>query len=118
MQNKTGFGRLLSASIFSWQGFRATYRTEESFRQECWVGCVLIPLSFYLADSPVEWLLLILTYLNVLLMEMVNTAVEAAIDRFGEEIHPLAGKAKDAGSAVVMLAIIMAVLAWGTMIIF
>ncbi len=112
-KNKTGFGRLLSASIFSWYGFRDTYKTEEGFRQECWVGCILIPLSFFVADSTIEWILLILSYLNVLLMEIVNSSMEATVDRCGLEIHPLAKKAKDAGSAAVMLAIIMAVIAWG-----
>ncbi|PID63501.1 MAG: diacylglycerol kinase [Gammaproteobacteria bacterium] len=116
MKNKTGLGRWWSASIFSWQGFRDTYKTEEGFRQETWVGMVLIPLSFFVADSVIEWLLLVLTYLTILLAEMLNTAMEATVNRFGTEWNELTGKAKDAGSAAVMIAIIMTVITWGAIL--
>lgn len=116
--NHTGLRRLVSASVFSWQGFRDTYKTEESFRQECWVGCVLIPLSFFVADTAVEWILLMVSYLLIPYTEILNTSIEAVVDRFGGEIHELSGKAKDAGSSAVFLAIVIAVITWGGILIF
>ncbi len=110
--NNTGLRRILNASKFSWQGLRATYRSEAAFRQECYVGVLALPLSFFIADNVVEWVLLITSFLLVLLTEIINSAIEATVDRFGSERHELAGKAKDAGSAAVAVAIAIAVLTW------
>ncbi len=110
--NNTGLRRILNASKFSWQGLRATYRSEAAFRQECYVGVLALPLSFLLADSVVEWVLLIISFLLILLTEIINSAIEATVDRFGGERHELAGKAKDAGSAAVAVAIVIALLTW------
>ncbi|PID66947.1 MAG: diacylglycerol kinase [Gammaproteobacteria bacterium] len=105
-ENNTGWRRLLNAGKFSYQGLVATFRSEAAFRQECFVGLLALPLSFWLADSIVEWLLLVASFLLVMLVEIINSAIEAAIDRFGDEYHVLSGKAKDAGSAAVAIAIL------------
>lgn len=111
-ENNSGLRRIVNACRFSWQGLVATYQTEEAFRQECYCGIITVPLSFIIADNTVEWVLLILTYLLVLLTEIINSSIEATVDRFGGERHQLSGKAKDAGSAAVAMAILMAVLTW------
>lgn len=110
--NNTGLRRLINACRFSYQGFVATFKTEAAFRQECYVGLFLIPLSIAIADNLIEWLLLIITFLLVLLTEIINSAIEATIDRFGSERHHLSGKAKDATSAAVAVALLCAVLTW------
>lgn len=112
--NNKGFRRMLNACRFSWQGLVSTFKTEEAFRQECYCGIVALPLSLVIADSAVEWILLMLTYLLVLLTEIINSSIEATVDRFGGERHQLSGKAKDAGSAAVAIAIVMALLTWVT----
>ncbi|MGY0398925.1 MAG: diacylglycerol kinase [Ostreibacterium sp.] len=116
--NNTGIKRLLNAVKFSSQGFIATFRSEAAFRQECYLGIVLIPLSFFIADNIIEWILLIISFLVVLLAEMINSSIEAIVDRFGFEHHPLSGKAKDAGSAAVSIALIIALVTWLTIIFF
>lgn len=110
--NNTGMTRLMNAAKFSVQGFVATFRSEEAFRQECYAGIVLIPLSFLIADNALEWVLLVVSFLLILLTEMINSSIEAAVDRFGPERHQLSGKAKDAGSAAVSIAILIALVTW------
>lgn len=112
-ENNTGLRRILNATRFSYQGLRATFKTEAAFRQECFVGLFALPLSFWLADTAVEWILLLGSFLLVMLIEVINSAIEATVDRFGNEHHELSGKAKDAGSAAVSIAIFIAVLTWG-----
>lgn len=116
-KNNTGFRRLINATKFSWQGLLATFQTESAFRQECLAGIILLPLSMIIADSLLSWVALIGVWLLVMLVEVLNSAIEAAVDRFGSELHPLSGKAKDAGSAAVFLALIIATLVWGVAII-
>lgn len=116
-KNNTGFRRLINATKFSWQGLIATFQTESAFRQECLAGIVLLPLSMIIADSLFVWTALIGVWLLVMLVEVLNSAIEAVVDRFGSELHPLSGKAKDAGSAAVFIALIIAALVWGATII-
>lgn len=114
-QNKpahTGLKRILHARKYSWQGLLATYRSEAAFRQECYAGVILLPLSFVIANTVIEWILLVLTFFLVLLAEIINSAIEATVDRFGGEHHELAGKAKDTASAAVLIAIVIALLTW------
>jgi len=108
----TGFARLISAARFSRQGFASAYRSEAAFRQEVWLSCVLLPLSFLLADSPLEWIVLVTPVLLLLVVELLNTAVEAVVDRIGEEHHPLSGFAKDAGSCAVLISIFLLIVSW------
>ena len=108
----TGIKRLLKAGQYSWQGVRAAYKHEEAFRQEVWVLAVAIPLALWLGDYGLEKVLLIGSILLVLIVELLNSAVEAVVDRIGTEVHKLSGRAKDMGSAAVTLAIINALLVW------
>lgn len=107
-----GIGRLIKASGYSWQGLCAAYRNEEAFRQESWLCVVLIPWGLYLGNGGIEKALLVATVIMLPLIEILNSALEAVVDRFGEEQHELAGRAKDMGSAAVALAIILMVTVW------
>lgn len=108
----TGFKRFYHASIYSWQGLKAAYAQEPAFRYEVWGSAVLIPLAFFVAQSPMQLAALISTCLLVLAFELVNTAIEAVVDRAGTEFHELAGLAKDLGSAVVMVSLGIGALIW------
>ena len=107
-----GFTRIIKASQFSWQGLRAAYRHEEAFRQEVWLCIVLLPLGLYLGQSGVERALLVASVLLLPIVEILNSAIEAVVDRIGEEKHELSGRAKDMGSAAVALALGLMVLVW------
>ena len=89
------------------KGLRAAWRDESAFRQECALGAVLVPLSFWVGESLVETALLIGTYAAVLITELLNTAIEAVVDRVGHEHHDLAGRAKDIASAAVALSLLL-----------
>ena len=107
-----GVSRIIKATGYSWQGLRAAYRYEEAFRQEVWLCLVMIPLGLYLGDGGVEKALLVGSVLLLPLIEILNSALEAVVDRFGEEQHELAGRAKDMGSAAVAIAIALAAAVW------
>ena len=108
----TGFKRIRAASQYSLKGLRAAWRDESAFRQECALGAVLLPLSFWLGQTPVETALLITAYAIVLIAELLNTAVEAVVDRIGPEFHDLAGRAKDIASTAVALALVLMAVVW------
>ncbi len=112
LKGKTGLRRLLNATKYSAQGFRGAWQTEEAFRQEAILACILIPVAILLPVSTIEKLLLILGVFIVLIVEILNSAIEAVVDRFGGEIHPLSGKAKDLGSAAVLLGLIICAIIW------
>lgn len=112
----TGFKRFYYASVYSWQGISAAYRNEPAFRYEAWAGIAVIPLSFMVAASPLQWWLLIATWLMVLVTELINTAIEAVVDRAGTEYNLMAGLAKDLGSAAVTGTILISVLAWAAVL--
>tara|TARA_R110000868_G_scaffold120478_1_gene319946 strand:- start:4469 stop:4828 length:360 start_codon:yes stop_codon:yes gene_type:complete len=105
--------RLTNAANYSRQGFIQAYHGEAAFREEVYVALVLIPLACLLDVSSVERILLIGSVLLLLIVELLNSAVEAAIDRIGSEHHELSGKAKDMGSAAVLLAVTIVALTWG-----
>ena len=107
-----GFSRIIKATIYSWQGLRAAYRHEEAFRQEVWLCLILLPLGLYLGENGVEKALLVGSALLLPLVEILNSALEAAIDRIGDEPHELSGRAKDMGSAAVAIAIAILALTW------
>lgn len=111
-QNAKGLKRLVNAVFFSIAGFKATWQHEEAFRQEVVLFLVTTPLALWLGQSTIEKLLLIGSVVLVLLVELLNSAVEAAIDRIGFERHELSGRAKDIGSAAVMLSLIWAAATW------
>jgi diacylglycerol kinase (ATP) len=111
-----GLRRLLFACRYSAQGFAAAWRNEEAFRQEAGLCIALLPLAFWLGDSGVERALLAASLLLVPIVELLNSSVEAVVDRIGSEHHELSGRAKDIGSAAVSLAILCAVLVWLTVL--
>lgn len=110
---RKGWVRILYAAQYSWQGFKAAWTHEAAFRQELLLAAVLVPLGVLVAADTVELVLLWLTLGLVLLMELLNSAIEAVVDRVGEEPHPLSGRAKDIGSAAVFLALILLTMTWG-----
>lgn len=112
LKGKTGFRRLLNAFGYSLQGFRAAWQNEAAFREEAMLTIVLTPVALLLPVTGLEKLLLILSLLLLVLVELLNSAVEAVVDRIGPEIHPLSGRAKDLGSAAVLIACLILGLTW------
>lgn len=110
---KTGLARVIAATGYSLQGLRAAWRHEEAFRIEAVLCCACLPLAWLLGQSLVHRLLLIVCCALVLLAELTNSALEAVVDRIGPERHPLAGRAKDIGSAGVFVTLVLFVLVWG-----
>jgi len=108
----TGITRWIKALGFTWQGLKATYKHEEAFRQEVFLLIVTVPLAIWLGDTGVEKALLIGSVLLLLIVELLNSAIEAVVDRFGGEIHKLSGRAKDMGSAAVFIAMVNTGLVW------
>ncbi len=107
-----GFKRLINAFFYSVAGFKAAWKNEEAFRQEILAGIVVVPAGFLLGTTGTRRAVLILSYLIIPLVELLNTAVEAIVDRVGMEKHELSGRAKDLGSASVFLSICIAVIVW------
>lgn len=115
--NTQGLTRILKAFGYSLQGFRDCYRHEAAFRQEVLAAIVLIPLGLWLGDSGVERALLVGSWLLVMIVELLNSAVEATVDRFGPEHHKLSGRAKDIASASVFTSISLATAVWGLILL-
>lgn len=108
----TGITRWMNALHYTVKGLRAAWRNEEAFRQEI-IGVLLtIPLAVWLARGYLEFALLVGTGMLVVIVELINSAIEAVVDRIGEEKHELSGRAKDMGSAAVFVALILSVLVW------
>lgn len=116
-QHVDAWQRLRDATRYSLKGVRACYRHEQAFRQEVWVLALVAPLGAWLGETGVERTLLIGSWLLVLIVELLNSAVEAVVDRVGSENHPLAGRAKDLGSAAVMVALILSAGTWGLILL-
>ncbi|MFP5411014.1 MAG: diacylglycerol kinase [Gammaproteobacteria bacterium] len=112
-KGKTGLQRVLNATRYSWAGLNAAFRHEDAFRQEVFLLIVLVPLALYLGNTGIERALLIGALLLVLIVELLNSAVEAAVDRISLEHHELIKRAKDMGSAAVMIALINVGVVWG-----
>ena len=113
----TGFHRVFKATIYSWQGFQAAWKNESAFRQEVTIGIVLLPLAFVIGESMLQVAVLISMLAVVLITELLNSAVEAVVDRVSDEYHDLAGRAKDMGSAAVFVALALVVIVWTMMAI-
>jgi len=109
--------RIFQAARWSWQGLRAAWLHESSFRLEVYLLVLLTPLAVWLGQTPVERALLIGSMLLVLAMELANSAIEAVIERYGSEIHELAGRAKDMGSAAVFILTMNVLLCWGLVLV-
>jgi len=108
----TGIRRILRATKFSVQGMVQAWRHEAAFRQEIALTVVLTPIAFWLGQTAVERALLIGVCLIVIIVELINSAIEAAIDRHGSEQHELSGRAKDLGSAAVFVSLVLVLLVW------
>lgn len=111
-KNGSGLSRIIKAGKCSVAGLKAAFRQEQAFRQELVLCLFLVPIAFQFGKSGVEKALLTGSLLLVLLTEIINSAIEAVVDRIGQEMHPLSGLAKDLGSAAVFLALSGAALTW------
>ena len=111
-----GFARVVSAWRYSLSGLAGAWRTEGAFRQEVIGAAILIPIACFIPVPVLHRALLIASVLMVIVVELLNSAMEAAIDRISLDRHPLSKKAKDTGSAAVLLAIVIAMLVWGAVL--
>jgi diacylglycerol kinase (ATP) len=116
LKGQRGLRRLVNATRYTIDGLVAAWRHEEAFRQELVTAAVLLPVALWLPLPAVEKVLLIGSLLLVLIVELLNTAVEAAVDRDSVEINPLGKRAKDYGSAAVMLSLLVAGMTWVTIL--
>ncbi len=112
--DNTGMRRILNATRFSAQGFSHAWKHEAAFRQEIGITIVLVPIALWLGQTPVERLLLIASCVLVIIVELLNSAIEAVVDRFGGELHELSGRAKDLGSAAVFVSLVLVLATWTT----
>jgi diacylglycerol kinase (ATP) len=112
-KGKTGLRRLINALGYSMAGFKAAYKHEDAFRQEVMLAAVLLPLAFVLESSGVGRALLVGSVMLVMMVELLNSAVEATVDRISLENHLLAKRAKDIGSAAVLLSLVNLAGIWG-----
>ncbi|MDC9499626.1 MULTISPECIES: diacylglycerol kinase [unclassified Pseudoalteromonas] len=111
--NGLGIKRIFKATYCSYLGFKAAFIEEAAFRQELLLSIILLPISFWLASSALHWALLVSTLLIILIVELLNSAIEALTDRVSTERHVLSGRAKDMGSAAVTLSLMILTIVWG-----
>ena len=111
------FGRIVRATRHSLAGLRSAIRGEAAFRQELILALVLIPVAVWLGDNGIERALMIGSLLAVLIVELVNSAIETVVDRVGTEFHDLSGRAKDLGSAAVFISLIAVPVVWGLVLL-
>ncbi len=116
-KGKTGLTRVWNAFHYSMAGLAAAYRNEDAFRQEAWLAALLIPLALFLPVAALGKALMIASVLLVIIVELVNSALEAAVDRISLDHHHLAKRAKDIGSAAVFVALINVVVVWGLILL-
>ena len=110
-----GFARLIAATGNSIRGIRDAWRHESAFRQDVALSAVLLLISFWLAQTLVEWLILIFPLFLLLIVEILNSAIENTVDRIGGEHHILSGRAKDMASSAVMFCLILIAIVWLSM---
>ena len=108
----TGLTRIINAFGYSAKGIRAAFKHEAAFRQEVALFVILAPAAFWVGGSWLEYAILMGSLFLVLIVELLNSAIEAVVDRFGEEHHELAGRAKDMGSAAVMFSLLNVIIIW------
>jgi len=112
----TGITRIINATGYSMKGLKSAWVNEAAFRQELVLILLLMPLAFWIGDSLNEILLLVCISWLVVIVEVINSAVEAVVDRIGSEHHELSGRAKDLGSAAVFIALALNALVWGALV--
>ena len=113
----TGIKRLIHATRYSMQGLAACWHHESAFRQESVLTLIAIPFALYLGETGLERAVMIASVLLVPIVELLNTGVETVVDRFGEDIHHLSGRAKDVASAAVLLSVILAIVVWALVLL-
>ncbi len=113
---RKGLSRLIAATNYSMRGLRAAWQHEEGFRQESLLMLPLMPLAAWLAADLSQFLLMFTACALVLLAELLNSALEAVVDRIGPEHHPLSGQAKDIGSAAVFVCLMLFLVIWGSIL--
>jgi len=118
MQKNTGLKRIRLAGVYAFHGVSAALRNEAAFRQELVLAAVFIPVAFMLDITRTERVLLVMVSFLVLVTELLNSAVEAVVDRIGSEHHELSGRAKDMGSGAVLVSLILWVYVWGEIVVF
>lgn len=116
-KGKTGLKRVWNALHYSLAGLTAAYRHEDAFRTELWLALLLVPVALWLGPGGVAKALLIGSVLLVLVVELINSAIEATVDRISLEDHSLAKRAKDIGSAAVMLSLLNVAIVWGLVLL-
>jgi diacylglycerol kinase (ATP) len=112
-KGKTGLTRLINAFGYSVDGFKAAFKHEDAFRQEIFLATVLVPLGVYLGKTGVEKAILAGVVLQILIVELFNSAIEAAVDHTSIDVHPLAKRAKDIASATIVVAFVIMFGVWG-----
>ena len=112
-KGKTGLRRLWNAFGYSLAGFRAAYKHEDAFRQEVLLAVIMVPLALWLPSSHIGKALMIGSVLLVIVVELLNSAIEAAVDRISLDSHDLAKRAKDIGSAAVLVSLVNVLVVWG-----
>lgn len=117
-QKVTGIKRIINAFGYSMLGFKATFQHEAAFRQELLLCVIAVPFAIYFGENGIEYALLLGTLIIILIVELVNSAIEAVVDRFGGEMHELSGRAKDMGSAAVFTAFVLAGVVWVSVLFF
>ena len=115
-RKKKGLARIWAAAIYSAEGLRACFQSEEAFRIELILSLILAPLAFILGESDLEKAMLLLAIAIVLLVELLNSAVEAVVDRIGMEYHELSKKAKDTASGAVFISLMTFLLIWSVLL--
>ncbi len=108
-----GLKRFYWAAYYSSKGIKAAWKNEAAFRQEAVAMIALMPLALWLGDTGLEKAVLIATCLLVIIIELLNSAIEAVVDRISDEKHPLSGQAKDMGSAAVLISLLIVLVTWG-----
>ena len=116
-KSKNGLERIAKAAGYSIAGLKAAYKNEAAIRQETWLMVIFLPLAFYVGHTNIERILLVGATLLVYIVELLNSAIEAAVDHTSIEAHQLAGRAKDIGSAAVFIALINFAITWGLVLI-
>ncbi len=110
---RSGIKRIFWAGYYSYRGIIAACRHEAAFRQEMTLMLLMLPFAFWLGETAEQQILLIAPCVLVIIVELINSAIEAVVDRIGPEMHELSGRAKDMGSAAVLFSLLLVILSWG-----
>ncbi len=109
----TGLRRIINATGYSMQGIRAAWLHESAFRQEAMLCLIMLPFAIWLGRTPIEYAILIGSLVIVIIVELLNSAIEAIVDRVGDQINELSGRSKDMGSAAVLFSLVNVAVCWG-----